>query len=343
MKAVGKRILIACIASALSTGSINASAQNAAQQPRQPADVLTLAPEVGFVVHPSQDGRVPAPPAQPGAPRMPAPPDTLVFLASEMRADDRVVRGAPYSAQETVESTQQLLDGNRIVRRTTATVYRDSEGRTRREQTLGAVGPFAIAGEPPVTHFINDPVAGVHYILDPRARTARRMFPRSPMPLQATPAPGRPAGPPPPHAPPPGEDTIVFERRVEQPPPGGHAQHREHAPGPTVRPANVSTESLGKQTIEGIEAEGTRHTLTIPAGEIGNEAPIQVVTEHWRSNELQVLVMSRHYDPRFGETIFRLTNISRQEPARALFEVPADYTLIEGPAGQPRQMRRPRQ
>ena len=82
---------------------------------------------------------------------------------------------------------------------------------------------------------------------------------------------------------------------------------------------------------EGVEAEGTRTTETIPAGEIGNEQPIQIVSERWYSPELQVVVMSKHSDPFVGETIYRLTNIVRGEPSRALFEVPVDYTLKESP------------
>ncbi|MGI8996871.1 MAG: hypothetical protein ACR2GW_09405, partial [Pyrinomonadaceae bacterium] len=86
-------------------------------------------------------------------------------------------------------------------------------------------------------------------------------------------------------------------------------------------------ETLGKQSIEGVEAEGTRTTLTIPAGAIGNERPINIVSERWYSPELQLVLMSKHSDPRFGETTYRLTNINRSEPARTLFEVPGDYTL----------------
>ena len=90
---------------------------------------------------------------------------------------------------------------------------------------------------------------------------------------------------------------------------------------------NTKKETLGKQIVEGIEAEGTRYTTTIPAGEIGNEAPINIVSENWYSAELQTIVMSRHHDPRFGENVYRLTNINRSEPAHSLFEVPSDYTI----------------
>ena len=110
----------------------------------------------------------------PDDPRTPPPGDNFIFVASEMNSDGKVVKGAPYSAQAVTETTQTLSDGNRIINKSTATIYRDSEGRTRREQTLRVMGPFATAGEPPQTIFINDPVAGANYALNPTARTANR-------------------------------------------------------------------------------------------------------------------------------------------------------------------------
>ena len=100
---------------------------------------------------------------------------------------------------------------------------------------------------------------------------------------------------------------------------------------------NTRKESLGMQTVEGVEAEGTRYTTTIPAGEIGNELPIEMVFESWYSPELQTVIMSKHSDPRTGENTYRLTNINRSEPPHSLFEVPADYTIQE--AGPPAEMR----
>jgi hypothetical protein len=90
---------------------------------------------------------------------------------------------------------------------------------------------------------------------------------------------------------------------------------------------NVQKESLGTQMIEGVQAEGTRTTMTIPAGAIGNDLPIKIVSERWYSPELQTVVMSKHSDPRMGDTVYRLTGINRSEPARALFEAPSDYTV----------------
>jgi hypothetical protein len=104
--------------------------------------------------------------------------------------------------------------------------------------------------------------------------------------------------------------------------------------GPGLATATVNRdaqkESLGTQVIEGVQAEGTRTTMTIPAGAIGNELPIQIVSERWYSPELRTVVMSKHSDPRMGDTVYRLTNINRSEPARSLFEAPADYTVAEG-------------
>ncbi len=71
--------------------------------------------------------------------------------------------------------------------------------------------------------------------------------------------------------------------------------------------------------------------MTIPTCQIGNDRPLQIVSERWFSPDLQVLVMSRQSDPRFGETTYRLTNIVRSEPIFTLFEVPPDFEVVEGP------------
>jgi hypothetical protein len=175
--------------------------------------------------------------------------------------------------------------------------------------TLDRIGPFATADEPTQLIFINDPVAGVHYILDQRSHTARKM---------AAPPEGGPRRRPP------------GERAPDKAPEKAHSEGK--------------TESLGKQVIEGVEAEGVRSVITIPEGRIGNDRPIEIVSERWDSPELQTVVLSKHNDPRFGETVYRLTNINRAEPAQALFEVPADYKVEEGRPGGffgDRRMKRP--
>ncbi len=294
-------------------------------------------------------------------PEGPPPPsgDTFVFMSSEVNFEGKPVKAAPYSAQAVTETTQTLGDGNRIVNKVTTSLYRDSEGRTRRDQTLKLLGGVGEGGEPLQTIFINDPVAGVSYALDSRSHVAHKSMPfhLERMTMRAN----SPDGPPPPGAG--GEKSVRVEagsgERIEirtqtaplaGPPPGVPSPEGEQFSLRTeggvgsnfmfVRKDkdpnhNVVKESLGKQVFEGVEAEGTRSTFTIPAGEIGNERPIEVVNERWYSPELQMVVMSRHTDPRFGETIYRLTNISRDEPGKSLFEVPAGYTVKEGMPGPP--------
>lgn len=305
-----------------------------------------------------------------GAGPPPPPGNTFIFVASEMGFGGKIVKGSPYSAEAVTETIQTLSDGNRIVNRITSTLYRDSEGRTRREQTLKAIGSFSNDGEPLQTIFINDPVAGVSYALDTRTRVAHK---NSPLKLEQKilapgVAPAVPGGVPPGGAVP-KPDQHRFEYRIETkraaagvavvapdgpiPAQGDHFFLRTEQ-GPIAYAfktgegdKNVVKESLGRQVFDGVEAEGSRTTLTIPAGEIGNEREIQVISERWFSPELQMVVMSKHSDPRSGETIYRLTNINRTEPAKSLFEPPPGFTVSEGFPGVykqaplPAKIRRP--
>jgi hypothetical protein len=252
---------------------------------------------------------------------------TFVFLSSEFSFDNHVVKNAPYFAQAITETVQTLADGNRIVRKNTASIYRDGQGRTRREQSFGAIGPYVATGDLPETISINDPVNQVNYILEPKTKTARKISFKAP------------GG---------GGQIGTFQIAVPKPGsgPGGlqvggspergfrYEVHGE-AGGPMsaqrMKFREPKTESLGNQTIEGIEAEGTRTTVTIPAGEIGNEREINIITERWYSPELQVVVLNKRNDPLTGEVTYKLTNINRDEPASSLFDVPGDYKVMEGP------------
>jgi TonB family protein len=370
----------------------------------------------------------------------------FTFVESEMSFDSKIIKGAPFSADAVTESVQTLGDGNRITHSSTAKLYRDGEGRTRREQTLGGVGALTTSGETPQTVFINDPVGGTTYILNTREHTAQkamqfsfkreggeggakaesgnytftrnqsegtamisggRISGKAQKRVQPTyPAVARAAGAQG------GVDvevvvdeqgnvesakavsghqllrdasvdaarqwtfaptllqgkpvkvkgTISFEFAMSnddggsakaatarvmtqtpsgEPVMGGNVIMRttavagDHKELPNFKGAQ---ESLGSQSVEGVMAEGTRTTVTIPAGAMGNERPLQIVSERWYSAELQTVVMTRHSDPRFGETTYRLTNISRGEPDHSLFEVPAGYNVTEGRAGLERLM-----
>jgi hypothetical protein len=86
-----------------------------------------------------------------------------------------------------------------------------------------------------------------------------------------------------------------------------------------------TTTSLGSKDIEGVRAHGERTTWTIEAGKIGNERAIQIVREVWTSPELMLTLAVRDFDPRRGESLYRLTNLKRGEPDASLMKVPSDY------------------
>jgi hypothetical protein len=334
---------------------------------------------------------------------------TFRLEQSRLPADLKtVVKGAPYSATATTEHTQTLSDGNQIIKKNETIYYRDSEGRTRVEQRLTTIGKWTSGGDPTQLIMITDPVAGYHYQLDPRNRTARKQSfkpvdekaeelhrrmleayhsrlitqTKTLAELQAELAKKRL------HV----EAEEAKKKKELQSPPGvkqtdlqaeqlkrqmeleaNQAKRKmeleaerakrtmalqaalaERAKAEQKRASGLKidvtiqkqlninkqktgwpkkTESLGNQLIEGVNAEGTRMTATIPVGEIGNIRPIEVVEERWYSPDLKIMVLTRHNDPRSGETIYRLSNIKRAEPDRSLFEIPAGYRIAEGVRG----------
>jgi hypothetical protein len=307
----------------------------------------------------------------PPAPPAPAPPPDSVFYvttAAPLRLDvlgtegvvaGGVVKDKPYTADSITESTQILADGNRITHKNQARIYRDSQGRTRREQTMGSLGVFQAPSEPVTMITIQDPVAGATYILDPTAHTARKLQPFR-MELDRERRAQELGGGK-------GGNTAIFERAV--PPPGGDssvagatmgAVQLPFPPPPAsvepgvpatgsvqVRgvagadisfgPATVAarafspsesvTEDLGEQVLEGVLAHGSRETSTIPAGALGNERAIVITSERWYSPDIDAVVSSKTSDPRFGETKYELVNVLRTEPAPDLFAIPAGYDL----------------
>lgn len=216
-------------------------------------------------------------------------------------ADHKVVKGSPYTATASTETTQVLADGNRIVHKQSGMVARDSEGRTRREEVMAGMGPVQVNA--PKVAFIHDPVAGAAYMLEPDKQTARVM------------------------------KNNMSGTNMEQ----MHAKMKKEFAA-NGEEGTVKTESLGTQEIEGVSAQGTRVTRTIPAGQIGNEQPIQITVETWVSPDLHTTVLQKRNDPRFGQTVFQLTNIKQGEPDATLFQVPSGFKTEQMPMGGMKHM-----
>jgi len=207
----------------------------------------------------------------------------------------------PFMADETTENTRILLDGNRVVNKTLVRVCRDSEGRMRREEhRINAQG---VLEDAPMIIYIDDPIAGVFYSLNPQTHTARKV---------------------------PRGAAIDFSSgrssTQQQPNAWRGADGREYR-----------SEPLGSQEIEGFNTEGVRITEVIPAGAQGNEQPLEIVNERWISPELHISLLRKHDDPFSGQTLSRVTNIRLEEPPLDFFQVPPDYAIEEArpPARDP--------
>ena len=229
----------------------------------------------------------------------------MEILGFEEMHPGKVVTGAPYSAVRVREETQTLSDGTSINRKIQTNVFRDSQGRVRREVTMPAIGPLAASGQSKTFIVIHDPVAGTGYELHPDEKTAVQFAGhaggrKNPDALQGK-----------------------FDALVQQ----------------EIANGTLKKEVLDTQTISGLSAQGTRYTRTIPAGEIGNDKPILITDEVWYSPDLQIVLKNTHTDPRFGTRTSTVTNIQRQEPAATLFTVPTGYTVTQGRRG-PHGMRR---
>jgi len=90
----------------------------------------------------------------------------------------------------------------------------------------------------------------------------------------------------------------------------------------------VTREELGRKTIEDIEVIGSRESITLNAGSVGNEKAEPIVKEFWYSPRLGINVITKRFDPRFGVQNFTVSNINQSEPDPKLFEPPADYRVV---------------
>jgi hypothetical protein len=311
----------------------------------------------------------------------------MKMLATGPGVMGRTVKDAPYSGQEINENTQVLGDGTRIRNENRTMVFRDSEGRVRRE-----TGDHVT---------IWDPVASVNYTLNTKTMTGFKspmnaLFTRA---IMAAPGGTVSAGGfggramrgtlvegPSSVSVKDGVATVTRDGKTETFPVGpdgswqspdgklrgfskttvdgaaGHVGVREielvegaaipppdhlvmvdkikaeaanigvaYTPGMRLRSVspNFKNEDLGEQVMEGVKARGNRQTSVIEAGVIGNDRPLNTVSERWTSDELQTEVMTRRSDPRTGEMTFRLVNISRGEQPAYLFQPPSGYNITE--------------
>jgi hypothetical protein len=219
-----------------------------------------------------------------------------------------VVKGAPFTAQRTEESTQTLGDGTHINHKSSISYARDSAGRVRREDDEWIT--------------IYDPVANVSYRLNKKNHTGNKVELLR------------------------GEAKIKLDEINQERADQLKVQSEKALAEDKARQENAvvisdqgadgrvysfrkdgNEEALGSQVVNGVMADGMRTTYTIPAGDFGNDRPITSTTESWYSPDLHLTVMYKHSDPREGDVVTQYTGIKRAEPDPSLFQMPAGYTL----------------
>jgi hypothetical protein len=240
--------------------------------------------------------------------------DTIVPLSFGVMG--HVVKSAPYWADEVSESSRVLGDGTHIRQQSQVTVYRDSEGRVRRES--------------PTESTIWDPVADVIISLLPKTMTAIQspigkaftkvtsdnatvaQLQKLTAELEAS------------------RKMMVNGNPVDTQTADVMKEKLDRAMASVSKNSHSQTiwENLGQKSMEGVTIEGTRGTTTIETGAIGNDRPIRSTVERWSSSELQITMMQTTNDPRSGEETLRLVNIHRGEPSLDLFRVPPGYQVI---------------
>ena len=231
------------------------------------------------------------------------------FLVAGPGLERVLVTGQPYSADRVSEHIQTLTNGAHIdQKREVSRLYRDSEGRTRTERLvfLGPAGSIGAKDTVPKLVHIYDPVSGYSYSLDTQKRIAHRFTVSAP----ERPMPGRSV-------------------RIAPPPQSLPAEGGAAAKNSVLARRQMKLEPLGTDVIDGVQVEGTRITMTTPTGAEGNDRPLNRVCEVWHSDELKITMLSKCSDPRSGSTTLRMENVERSEPDEALFQVPADYTIVE--------------
>jgi hypothetical protein len=226
----------------------------------------------------------------------------ITLNSAEIAGREELVKNAPYVATAVVESTQLLADGNRIVHSTQELVARDGDGRTRHEEVFDRIGSLEV--DAPKTIFISDPVLKREYTLNTRDKTVT-VQPRIDInSLLNTP-----------------------RARAERQNPSKEESNNsgEKEQQSVRRQREIRSEDLGEKILEGLNVKGERWTATFPIGSVGNERPLEASLETWYSPELHVFLYRKRIDPRFGEVLYRLTNIKRTDPDPSLFRIPRGY------------------
>jgi len=196
---------------------------------------------------------------------------------------------APFTATVNAEWKRQLADGTTITRGNRRAIARDKWGRIFQERRV--LVPQDVKQESVVAQIeISDPVSHKLYTCVPNERVCQ---------------------------------LELFSEPVFVPPAKAGTENASRQPGsPTV-------EDLGKQSVGGLETVGTREITFIETGAMGNDSPMLVKREFWYSPRLDVNLISKVQDPRFGTQNFEVSEIALGDPDPKLFQLPSNASVID--------------
>ncbi len=218
-----------------------------------------------------------------------------------------VVRGQPYSLVAKTATVRLLADGTTITNVQEEHRMRDSEGRQRTE--IGRV----VDGKVRIDMVM---------LVDPVAKTTTNLFERNKE--------ARVNHFPEPKSPTPEMEARMAEMRAKAAAARAKAaQDGAASGGDAPKRQNANVEKLTPKNIAGLYAEGQRTVMVIPAGRVGNDREMKVVTEYWRSPDLGIELESMRDDPQSGKSTMEVTQLDRAEPDAALFKVPEGYKVID--------------
>jgi hypothetical protein len=205
--------------------------------------------------------------------------------------------GAPYSGKSTTVKEKMLTDGTKTTETFVELLWRDAEGRTRKEFIR-----HTDSGEEYRSIIITDPVGGVYLKWDDNEEAGRRVVGIWPVPpaqrLTAPPSP------------------LIQGKAVTRP--------------------DFRNEILTPQEINGVFAEGSRWSRTIRLEGESNNRVIEMTNELWISPDLRIIVRHVHDDPRTGKETTDVTDVVRGDPDPALFHAPEGYTVVDHRSLKPR-------
>jgi len=208
----------------------------------------------------------------------------------------------PFTAKIKLTQDQQLAEGNRIHSYEYVRMARDSSGKTRTEQPMGCYRDSDGKLQLRMAVSINDQAD--HSFLNwqegmPDVEKVARLnrYPAPPAPKKLTP-----------------EELAAMRKRAAAQQPSREEYKRE---------------DLGTRNFHGVEAHGSRTTRTIPPGQEGNELVLKVVDEEWRNNDLGMVMLAIHDDPRTGVNTWEVEEFDREEPVAALLLPPEGYRIVE--------------